>query len=101
MQTLTATRVAPCCLLPCHQSLAMLSRLGSLTARRCTPTTSMLLRPCVAAFPSAVTGRRSLFSFGGKDAAVDVEAESREIHNTLLTPLNNRLLGPLGTHTRT
>ena len=43
---------------------------------------------------------RTLFSFG-KDTPLDVEAETRDIHNTLLTPLNNRLLGPLGLNSQT
>ena len=40
---------------------------------------------------------RSLFHFGTKEGPLDVEAEAREIHSSLLTPLNSKLLGPLGT----
>ena len=40
---------------------------------------------------------RSLFNFGTKEGPLDVEAEAREIHSSLLTPLNSKLLGPLGT----
>ena len=36
---------------------------------------------------------RSLFNFGSK--GTDVEAESKALHNEVLTPLNARLLGPL------
>lgn len=50
--------------------------------------------PCLSVVGGAP--RRSLFSFGAKDGPLDVEAEAREIHSSLLTPLNTRLLGPLG-----
>lgn len=35
----------------------------------------------------------SIFGFSGKD--LDVEAESKALHNDVLSPLNAKLLGPL------
>ncbi len=90
----------------CSDSLcivAMWRALGALSRAAASAAPSRAVRPWPRCAPAACVQlgapARSLFNFGAKDGPLDVEAEAREIHSSLLTPLNSKLLGPLGTPT--